>query len=309
MLVLAGTSACIELSRQQMVYDKQGVKIGIEHDPSTDRSSPPATNNHPARLKEDEIRRLLGSLQVSGYTGTIAGIFANARPIPLFKEEELRLVSGPLVSALGQAGPQERVFFSIPNLEVRYSDERTAGALFLRGPYLHVMLRDHSAFPRTDTAGGEDDKDPRDTKGLRLSVVAPARAAVLAQHEMPRWGPLEKIIIAINVREVLTASAQPPAPKPTALAVGPTPEPRPAAPVQPIATAKPESQTVTETTGDLRLQIRELTSSNLELRTRLQEQAQQMKILQDELNRLKQDLKKAAPKKRQTQPKAPPPPQ
>ncbi len=51
-----------------------------------------------------------------------------------------------------------------------------------------------------------------------------------------------------------------------------------------------------DVTEDLRLQIRELTISNLELRTRLEKQARQMQSLQDELARMKRELKKTSPK-------------
>lgn len=301
--LLSSPAACAGLSRERLVYDKGGVQIGIEHDPTTDRSTPLATNSHPAALKEDEVRKLLSSLKVSGYTGTLGGFLATPPPFPLFNDEELRLVAGPVAAALAQAGPQERVFFSLPNLAVQYSDDRTAGALFIRGAYLHVMLRDHSALMRTDTSGGEDDKDLRDTKGMKLWAVAPARAATLSAGETPRWGPFEKVHIALNVRDVLNASATPP-PPPSPVrtvqpvgsppAVRPAPEPRPAAPPQTPLFTKSEPQV--DVTEDLRLQIRELTISNLELRTRLEKQAQQMKSLQDELARMKRELKKATPK-------------
>lgn len=300
LFLLAGLSACIELSRQRTIYDKNGIEIGIEHDSSTDRSSPPAVNNHPARLTEENVRRLLEVFQVGGYSGTLGGLLANPRPFSVFRDEELRIIAGPIATALTQAGTRDRVYFSIPNLQVRYSDDRTAGALFLRGPYLHLMLQDHSALLRTDTASGDADKDPRDMKGMKLSVLAPARVATLAPEDEPRWPPLEKVHTRVNVNEVLYASATTPSPRP---------ESRPAPPAPAAPAPKTQVQTVAEPIDDLRLQIRELTNSNQELRGRLKDQAEQMRTLQEELERLKLELRKAPPKKSQAKPKSAPLPQ
>lgn len=309
LFLLAGLFACIEPSRQRVVYDQRGIEVGIEHDPSTDRSSPPTVNNHPARLTEEDVRRLLEVFRVGGYSGTLGGLLANPRPFPVFTNEELRIIAGPVATALSQAGVRDRVYFSIPNLQVRYSDDRTAGALFLRGPYLHLMLRDHSALLRTDTASGDADKDPRETKGMRLSVLAPARVATLAPEDEPRWSPLEKVYTRVNVNEVLYAPAATPSPMPTVQVAGPTPAPPPAPLAQAAPAPKVPPQVVTEQAEDLRQQIRELTSSNLDLRARLQDQAEQVKAIQEELERLKQELKKAPPKKSQTKPKSAPLPQ
>ena len=88
----------------------------------------------------------------------------------------MAMISGQLVTAFRQATPSERVFFSLPKPGVAYSDDRTAGSLFLRGRYLHVVLQDHSSFIQADTGGGET-KDIRDTKGMKLWVAGPAQAA------------------------------------------------------------------------------------------------------------------------------------
>ncbi len=54
-----------------------------------------------------------------------------------------------------------------------------------------------------------------------------------------------------------------------------------------VASARSDSE------EDLRLQIRELTRSNLELRARLEEQSRQMAALKKELARIQEELEKA----------------
>jgi uncharacterized small protein (DUF1192 family) len=286
-------SACALFSNRRLVYDQQGVEVGIEHDRSTDRTSPLAVNSHPARLSEEEVRRLLAVFRVSGYTGTMGYLVGNPQPMPVFKEKELQIISGPIAAALGQAGPQDRIFFSLPNQEVRYSDERTAGALVIRHPYLHLMLRDHNALLRTDTAGGEADKDPRDTKGMRLAVFTPARVATLAPEDVPHWGPLERAFTTVNINEVLYG-----ADAATTKAAG-----------EPISVKPPGKPPSTKAGGqsleDLQGQIRELTTSNQELQSRLQEQAARMSTLQEEIDRLKEELRNSSSKKSRPKPKTP----
>jgi len=306
-LLLAGLSACELFSRQRVVYNQQGIEIGIEHDPSTDRTSPPTHNSHPARFAEEEVQQILGVFQVAGYTGTLAGIIADARPSPVFTSAELKIIAKPIATALSQAGPADRVYFSLPNLEKPYVSERTAGTLLVRDPYVHFMLTDHSSLVRTDTAGGDNDKDPRDTKGMRLSVRKPARVATLAPEDVPRWGPLEKVYTTVNFKEVLYAAAA--SPKPVSQVIAPMPVLPPAALPQtpPLSKSQPSSQTSMETVDDLRMQIRELTNSNLELRERLKEQGELMTGLQEELERLRRDLKPAPSKKSPSKPKVSPP--
>ncbi len=172
-LVLAGMVGCAGFSGQRVIYDQAGARIGIETDPSVARSNQPVGNVHPANVSAEDIGKLLGVVQVSGWSGTIAGIFDSPRPVPLFTDEQLKMFSVPLSDALGQAGPTERVFFSFPKPEVAYSEDRTAGAIFLRGRYLHVVVTDHASVIQADTGGG-DPKDIRDTKGMKLWVARPA---------------------------------------------------------------------------------------------------------------------------------------
>jgi hypothetical protein len=276
-------TGCAGLSRERLVYDKRDIQVGIQYDPSTDHTTPATLNNHPARLTASQIRELLGVVRVSGYSGTLAGLIVKPQPIRLFKDEELTLIAVTLAMALSQAGPNERVFFSLPNFQAPYEKDRTAGALLLRGPYLHLLLTDHSAFITTDNGGGEDEKDWFDTKGMKLSVSKPAQAAEVPPRDMPHWGPFEKVTIALNVQETLAALS--------------TPASRPTVPVL-LPQAPPSG--ANNQPEDLRPQIRELTDANQDLRSRLKEQAQELEALKEELARLRQTLEKgqATPPKR-----------
>lgn len=205
-------SGCVSLfSHREATFKQQGVTIGFETDSSTRQTSPLIPNNHPARLTKKEVSTLLGSLEVSGYSGSLVGIFISPPRRPLFTEAELHLISEPIANAFLQAGPYERVFFSIPDPDKPYRLDRLKGALFIRDPYLHVIVTDHYAYLRADTGGGDDDKDPRDMKGMHLWVAGPSKAASLPPNQEPRWSPLETVHISLNIHEVLAAQSGAPA--------------------------------------------------------------------------------------------------
>lgn len=282
--VFATLSACGVFNGGRLIYDQEGVRIGVEADPSVSRSSPPVLNSHPSDLSPKELESLLQVLQVSGYSGTLVGLLANSQPIPLFNPKELSSISDHLAAALRQAKPEERIFFSLPKPEVTYSEDRTVGALFFRGAYLHVVVTDHSSFIRTDTGGG-DYKDPRDTKGMKLWVAGLAQAARVPDLEEPRWAPFEKVHISLNVKEVLIPRASQPRRSPVG-AVVPPPTPASSSPAGDHGVSA----------EDLKTKMRELSGANQDLRNRLDEQNKRMQQLQDQVEQLRRDLPKPDPK-------------
>lgn len=280
--------ACHSLGSDQLVYNQQGVRVGIEVDPTVARSSP-EVNAHPADIGPYEMRALLEQLRVSGWSGTLVGFLDAPRPFPLFDKTDLDAVTVPLTEALQKAGPRERVFFSIASKTSPYGDA-TAGSFFLRDRYLHVVVTDHKAIARADTAGG-DEKDPRDTKGMKLWVAAPYKAAIVPDRQEPRWAPFETVHISLSLKEM--AALKNNGAKETAV-IQTDGESR----GQPNALSRPPAQPppTGTTVQDLQLQIRELTRSNLDLRDKTEDQIRQIKDLKEELIRLQRELERSQPK-------------
>src|SRR6185503_17900212 len=105
-------TACGATSQQRVLYQASGIQIGIITDLSTnEHATPPVRNRHPADITPKEIRSLVGSLEVSGWSGTLVGLFSAPQPKPLFTEAELVLMAEPLAIAFHEATPRERVFF------------------------------------------------------------------------------------------------------------------------------------------------------------------------------------------------------
>ena len=286
LVVVISISACSLFSHGRLVYDREGIRIGVQADPSVSRLSQPVLNNHPIDLAPKEIESLLQVIQVSGYSGTLVGLVAKPQPVPLFTSDELSTIAEPLTVAFRTAEPTERVFFSLPKPEAIYSEDRTVGALFFRGRYLHVVVTDHSSFIRTDTGGGEY-RDIRDTKGMKLWVAGPAHAAIVPDPEEPRWAHFEKVHISLDAKRVLARKENVP--------VAPIDPAAPETPVPLPAAVSPEKRQSSASPEDLERQIQELSGVNQELRGRLDEQNKRMQLLQDQVERLRRELAPSAP--------------
>jgi hypothetical protein len=277
---LLNLTACGTTSQQRLLYQTSGIQVGIMIDGSTNkRATPPVRNRHPANLTPKDIRLLLGSLEVSGWSGAIVGLFSPPHPKPVFTEAELVLLAEPLATAFHEATPGERVFFVIQNLDALYETDRTSGSLFFRDEYLHVVLTDHYAFLQADPGGGEK-RDPRDTKGMTLSVVGAAGATDVPDQKQPQWNALEKIHISLIPAEILAGQRVP-----QAAAVSSHSQATRSATGQPTMNAATTEKNVTESVNDLRLQISELTHANLDLRAQLKEQAGTIEKLKAEFEK------------------------
>jgi hypothetical protein len=277
-------TACGVTSQQRVLYQESGIQVGLITDLSTnEHATPPVRNRHPADLTPKEIRSLIGSLEVSGWSGTLVGLFSAPQPKPLFTEAELVLLAEPLAAAFHEATPRERVFFVIQNPTAPYDTDRTSGSLFFRDDYLHVVLTDHYAFLQADPGGGEK-QDPRDTKGMKLWVVGSARAASVPNEKEPHWNAFEKVHISLTPVEILAGQRAPQ----SATSSSRSQVVLPAAGL-PALKADTAATVATESVNDLRSQLRELTNDNLDLRAQLKEQSDTIEKLKAEFEKLRNE--------------------
>ena len=285
---LLAMTACSLTSQQRVLYESAGIQIGVVTDRSTDEhASPPTRNRHPAEVTPRDLRTLLSSLEVSGWSGAMIGLLLHPEPKPVFTDAELVLLAEPLSSAFHHATPYERVFFSLQNPNAPYATDRTAGSLFFRDDYLHVILTDHYAFLKADPGGGEK-RDPRDTKGMKLWAVGPARAATVPDEKEPHWTAFETVHVSIKPEDILAGKEAPPAaPKPSSSKTAVSTAPQP---VGKSASKTPDGA------DDLHSQIRELNSANSNLRSQVNEQSEMIKKLTNELEELRNEVKRANPK-------------
>jgi FtsZ-binding cell division protein ZapB len=277
-------TACGTISQQRLLYQASGMQVGIMTDISTDEQAVrPVRNGHPANLTPQEIRTLLGSLEVSGWSGTLVGLISAPQPKPVFTWTELAELAEPLAAAFHEATPSQRVFFSIQNPAAPYDSDRTSGSLFFRDDYLHVVLTDHYSFLQADPGGGEK-RDPRDAKGMKLWVAGPAQAAIVSEEKQPHWNAFERVHISLNPLEILAGQKAP------QLAPGSV-RPQVTRPVvgSSVGQGDVAATPATESVNALRLQISELKNANIDLRSQLKEQSDMIEKLQAEFQKLRSE--------------------
>ena len=211
------------------------------------------------------------------------GLFSTPQPRPMFTWAELVELAEPFVTAFHEATPRERVFFAIQNPTAPYETDRTSGSLFFRDDYLHVVLTDHYNFLQADP-GGDEKRDPRDTKGMKLWVAGSVGAATVPDEKEPHWTAFEKVHISLKPVEVLAGQRVPQPATGSARSQA-------ALPAEGQATLKANTAATnsTESVNDLRLQIQELTNANLDLRSQQKEQARTIEKLQAEFERLRNE--------------------
>jgi Short C-terminal domain len=143
---------------------------------------PALPNNHPAEMTEELLFALLGSVQVRESL--------KEKPVPLFTEGSLHLLTPHLQQALRQAGPGEDVTFVIIGLYRTLlggnTPKATSGRLFCQGGKLNLIFgvvkdegrsrldavdRDYrliAAGSRQDTSQGEWSLVPGDDRTFEL---------------------------------------------------------------------------------------------------------------------------------------------
>jgi len=174
-------------------------------------------NQHPAALQSDVLRQLLAQVQVVERGAAQA----------LFSPDELSELSGPLVQALGRAGPGDDVLL--------LSSARREGAMFLaptavtarlfvQGGQLQLIVRD-ARFEFYDAYRGTH-QPPRFDFGSRTASGSASLRSAGATNRRADWLSIPLVPVAVQA-----APVNPAMPAATPAAVAPPPSPA-AAPVR-----------------------------------------------------------------------------
>lgn len=101
------------------------------------------TYTHPVQLSGAEVASILRGLSVREQQRLPLRWFAEeAPPKPVFREDELQVLTPSLAEALKQLGANERAHFEVraPGFNPRESRDITAGWVAVQDPYLYVVL-------------------------------------------------------------------------------------------------------------------------------------------------------------------------
>lgn len=106
-------------------------------------------NDHPVRFTAEQIRAMLGALQIKDTRALLDFIFdgdEDAAYMPIFGEAELDRIAGPVAQGLAEAGPNEDIAIAASGLHrgdmIDFLDETktTAARIFYQGGRLHVIF-------------------------------------------------------------------------------------------------------------------------------------------------------------------------
>lgn len=106
-----------------------------------DRTADTPPYSHPMQLRADDIRIILRGVRVWERRNVIHElVMGEADRKRAFRDDDIATLAPALSKALGQAGPQDRVWFHLSSPTESGDEETTTGWLYVRGPILHLVL-------------------------------------------------------------------------------------------------------------------------------------------------------------------------
>ena len=294
--MLAGALAgCTFFSSSARIISQQGrTTIQLEKDPSAGGTFTSTGNSHPALIKAAQVATILRGIQIRSEQGVVGTILSLAAPADaVFMEEEVAVLAPLLADGLAQAAQSERVGFTYWSAQPGRRNGPLSGHVAIREPYLRFGLNDHP------TIGWQD---PEDSSAPKLFTLEFQRESFVrpASDEEQKAARKARPMIQIDYRRYLAApqdqGAAVQAKEPSVAA--PVPAPSISRPVTPPVTAPTRDAAVSESSvlKDLQRQVKELTDSNQELRSKLKDmrdRQDQSQAVNEELAKLRRDLAEA----------------
>lgn len=126
----------------QTVHEDQRAVVTLQ------REVKPAGYSHPVQISAQNLAAMLGSFSFREKQKMPLRWFAEeAPPKRIFRQDELEALVLFLAEALQQAGPEERVHFTVlaPGMNPALERDTTDGWIAVRGPYFHLTLEHYHA--------------------------------------------------------------------------------------------------------------------------------------------------------------------
>ncbi len=296
-LLLAGALAGCALfaPSSRSVYQQGRTVVQLEKDPTVGGTALSERNTHPATIKPTQLVKILDGVLIKNAEGLVNAVLGGSATAPVFTEEELASLAPILSKGLAEASPSERVAFTFWSTVAGRRLGPFSGSIAVQDPYLIFRLKEHPA------AGWQDPENPPPPSLFALDFRQGAYLKLGSEDE--RKGSYRaRPTLQIDYRRYLAAldgqSGSPPTAKDAAVLA-------PSAPVSaevrpPAVSSPPPPRELTKPAGgpvaDLQRQVKELTDSNQELRSKLREmrdRQNQSQAVNEELARLRQDLAEA----------------
>jgi hypothetical protein len=270
---------------QHILYERGGLQVGLQHDPTTDviglgeiGSGPAAPrNDHPHAFDQSNLRQLLGSLLVAALENDAQQ--GRQLDAPLYRPDELNRLVPWLTSAFSRASRTERVFFSFPSTPFSSTGGRTTGTLFVRHRYLHVALN-----PFVLPTDGETTQLVG--RPITIRAAEPVEELFLQGKRAQLWSKSDAIRISLKIPEGF----------PSELSVS---HPAEAGEIShqsghtEVTPTRPNSETVRENDDKaLQRQVEDLAAALQEAQGKLAGQASELESVKAEMKRLQKQSPK-----------------
>lgn len=133
-LIVAGCAGSPDPA-PKTIYESGRNQVRVVKDPDS------TSNSHPAMLSATDIGTLLRSVRAWERRNFIHRLFSGeADRTRAFRNEEIPLLAPALSKALGQAAPDERVYFHLSHATDQGQEESTTGWIWIRDNTLYLAL-------------------------------------------------------------------------------------------------------------------------------------------------------------------------
>ncbi|HSF66851.1 MAG TPA: hypothetical protein VLA67_05415, partial [Nitrospiraceae bacterium] len=133
-LIVAGCAGSPDPA-PKTIYESGRNQVRVVKDPDS------TSNSHPAMLSATDIGTLLRSVRAWERRNFIHRLFSGeADRTRAFRNEEIPLLAPALSKALGQAAPDERVYFHLSHATDQGQEESTTGWMWIRNDTLYLAL-------------------------------------------------------------------------------------------------------------------------------------------------------------------------
>jgi hypothetical protein len=282
-LLVSGLLGCALSGPSGRVLFQQGrTVVQLETDPTVGGTSGQGWNTHPIVIKPQQMATLLRGVRVRSEPGVVGALLGLAVPAEaVFTDEEVSLLAPVLAEGLAQAGPAERVGFTLRSAQSGRRYGPLSGHLSVRDPYLKFGLNEHP------TVGWEDPEDPPAPKLFELEFIREGFLRPASEEE--RKGTYRRRpVLQIDYRRYLATLTEPgsPTPKQAAPAV-PPPGDDPASSASAAEAPRAGPPAGSQVVKSVELKVQALTEELARLREELAETKQLLADKVLELNRLK----------------------
>lgn len=121
----------------KVVHEEDRVAVELQ------REVKPTGHTHPVEMTPEEVAAVLRGYSLREQQRLPLRWFAEEkRPNPLFREDEIQVLSPYVAEALGQVGQHDRVYFKVfaPGLNPRYQRDVTAGWIVVQDQFFHLTV-------------------------------------------------------------------------------------------------------------------------------------------------------------------------